>query len=69
MEPEREMLLIELQKEKTKELIKKQADEIKEIIKGASLYGIPVDMGDADMLLVAAYFYYQNNKTYENRNP
>lgn len=36
--------------------IKEVADDIRDKIKGGTLYGQSVDMLDADMVLVAAYF-------------
>ena len=36
-------------------MIKKHADQIREKIKGGTLYGVPIDMNDTDALLVAAH--------------
>jgi len=42
--------------EMTNEQIKHEADKIRELLRGGSIYGWPIDENDADMMLVAAYY-------------
>jgi hypothetical protein len=46
----------------TKQIITEQATKIRREVEGGRLYGEAVDMTDADMVLVAAYFKAQHDE-------